>query len=95
MVTRFRANRIGLLVPFVCSAIALAIVLANIVAGVPPQPDENASAHIFQMLMVAQLPFIVLFVASADWGGASPAKVLALQILAMAAALLPVWIAGY
>ena len=33
----------------------------------PRQPDEGAAAHIFQLLIVAQVPMIVLFLATADW----------------------------
>ena len=33
----------------------------------PPQTDEGAGAHIFQLSIVAFLPAILLFLASADW----------------------------
>ena len=29
--------------------------------------DEGAAAHIFQLLIVCQLPFILAFLATADW----------------------------
>ncbi len=33
----------------------------------PPQPDEGAAAHIFQLAIVALVPMIVLFLVTADW----------------------------
>jgi hypothetical protein len=49
----------------VLSAVALAAVLSGYLF--PPQPDEGAAAHIFQLSVVAVLPTIALFVATADW----------------------------
>lgn len=93
--TRQAVNRIGAIAPFVCSALALALVLANIAGGVRPAPDENASAHVFQLLIALQLPLVLLFLATADWKSRAPFLVLLLQAAAVAAALLPVWLAGY
>jgi hypothetical protein len=33
----------------------------------PPQPDEGAAAHIFQLSIVALMLMILLFFATADW----------------------------
>jgi len=33
----------------------------------PPPPDEEAAAHIFQLSIVALVPTIILFLATADW----------------------------
>jgi hypothetical protein len=33
----------------------------------PAQPDEGAAAHIFQRSIVALVPTILLFLATADW----------------------------
>jgi hypothetical protein len=33
----------------------------------PPQPDEGTAAHIFQISIVALVPMILLFLATADW----------------------------
>ena len=93
--TRARLNRIGAVVPLVCSALAFAIVMANVVAGVPPQADENASAHLWQMLMAGQLPLVLLFLVTADWRSRTPWLVTGLQLLAMGMAAFPVWLAGY
>jgi hypothetical protein len=32
-----------------------------------PQPDEGTPAHLFQLSIVALVPMIVLFFATADW----------------------------
>ena len=57
----FASTAIGL------SIFATAIVLGNVVAGVPRQTDENAWAHLFQVAMAAQLPLLLLVLAVADW----------------------------
>jgi len=93
--TAARFSRVAAILPLAFSGLAFAIVMANIIAGVPPQPDENASAHIWQLLMAAQLPLILLFVATADWRKRSSALLLIMQIACIAAACLPVWLAGY
>jgi len=94
--TQTRVNRISAWLPLLCSALAFTIVMANIIARVPPQPDENASAHLWQLLMVGQLPFIAAFVATSDWRHwQRPATLLAAQLAAIIAAAVPVWIAGY
>lgn len=49
------------------SGFAALIVLGNMAAGVPPQADENAWAHLFQLAMAAQLPLLLLFLTMADW----------------------------
>jgi hypothetical protein len=92
--TRASLKRIGIWVPLTCSVAAFALVIANIVAGVRPQPDENTSAHLFQLLIAGQIPFIGLFAATTDnWHYA--ARLIALQLLAIGLAFLPVWVAGY
>jgi len=49
----------------VLSATALLTVLTGFLY--PPQPDEGAGAHIFQLAIVALVPMILLFFATADW----------------------------
>ena len=92
---RIAINRAASILPLVLSGVAFTIVMANIIAGVPPQPDENASAHAWQLLMTAQLPLILLFVATAEWRRRQAAIVLAAQLFGIAIACLPVWLAGY
>ena len=33
----------------------------------PPEPDEGTAAHIFQLSIAAQVPMMVLFLATMDW----------------------------
>ncbi len=58
-------NRISGKVVVVLSLIALLAVLSGYFQ--PPQPDEGSAAHIFQLSIVALLPTVLLFLATADW----------------------------
>lgn len=84
-----------------CAAIALslfatAIVLGNVTVGVPPQADENAWAHLFQLAMAAQVPLLLLFVATADWYRARSGLILLMaQLCAAATAFVALWWSGY
>lgn len=93
--TRTGVNRLTFVLPLIFSALALVLVLTNIVLGAPRQPDENASTHIWQLLMLCQIPLILGFLATADWRTRSPALLLVVQLTAFASACLPVWLAGY
>jgi hypothetical protein len=58
-------NRFSGKVLIVLSLIALLAVLSGY--SQPPQPDEGTAAHIFQLSVLALVPAIVLFLATADW----------------------------
>jgi hypothetical protein len=58
-------NRVSRKVIIVLSLIALFTVLSGYTQ--PPQADEGAAAHIFQLSIVALVPMILLFLATADW----------------------------
>jgi uncharacterized membrane protein (DUF373 family) len=58
-------NRVSGKALTVLSLIALLAVFSGYTQ--PPQPDEGSAAHIFQLSIVALIPMIVLFVATADW----------------------------
>jgi hypothetical protein len=70
--------------PILMSIAALALVLGHIaIYGVVHETDEGAPAHLFQLLMGAQLPIIFFF--AVKWLPQAPKKtlqILALQILA-------------
>ena len=93
--TRTGTCRIALAMSFAFSGQALSVVLANIYAGVGPQHDETASAHFWQLLMVAQLPLVLVTFATADWRRRWTAPLLVLEVAAIFAACVPVWLAGY
>lgn len=58
-------NRVSAKVLIVLSLTALLAVLSGYTQ--PPQPDEGAGAHIFQLSIVALVPMILLFLATTDW----------------------------
>src|SRR6266568_6698066 len=61
-------NRISGKIVFVLSVTALLTVLSGYTQPpTPPEPDEGAAAHIFQLSIVALVPMILLFLATADW----------------------------
>ncbi len=49
----------------ILSSIALLMVISGYFQ--PPQPDEGAAAHIFQLSIMALVPMILLFISNADW----------------------------
>ena len=59
-----RLNRASHTILVVLSLIALATVISGYMQ--PPQTDEGTGAHIFQLSIVALVPVIVLFLATAD-----------------------------
>jgi hypothetical protein len=93
--TRVRVNRAALPLPLMLSFAAAAVALGSIVVGAPEGHDEGWQAHLWQLLMVSQLPLIAAFVLSADWKAPRrPFVVLALYAAAIVTAMLPVAFAG-
>jgi len=80
-------------VPVLMSIAALALVLGHVaVFGVVHEEDEGAAAHIFQLLLAAQVPIVAYF--TFKWLPASPREalvVLSLQAGAGLAALAPIF----
>jgi len=80
-------------VPVAMSITALSIVIAYAaIFGLAPQTDEGAAAHLWQLLMAGQFPFILYF--AVKWLPKAPkqgAIVLALQAGAALSAMFPVW----
>ncbi len=65
---RQKINRTSGIVPIVLSIMAFAVVIVAVLTGWGKgDADEGAAAHIFQLLIVAQAPVILVFVATADW----------------------------
>jgi FtsH-binding integral membrane protein len=83
-------------VPIVMSLAALALVLGHVALyGAVREADEGTAAHIWQILMAAQLPIILFF--AIKWLPQNPRQaivVLALQGAAVIAALAPVFYFG-
>ena len=83
-------------IPLVLSGIALVIVVvASTVLGAARRQDEGAAAHLFQMLIVLQVPIALYF--AYCWFPNYPRQtvlVAVLQIAAAALACAPVLILG-
>jgi hypothetical protein len=79
--------------PLAMSLAALGLVIGYAsMYGTARQADEGTPAHLFQLLMAAQLPLIGYF--AIRWLPEAPrqaAAVLATQSAAIAAAFFPVW----
>lgn len=86
---RATIRRVSAVTPVIMSLAACAIVLVVVATGRQPHDaDEGTAAHLFQLLVVLQLPVIVTFVAIARRRGVSAiAKPLACQIGALGLAL--------
>lgn len=80
--------------PVVMSLGALATVLIYVALhGPAPQADEGAAAHLWQLLMAAQVPIVLYFVIK--WVPQSPRQalpILVLQVGAALAAMAPVFL---
>ena len=79
--------------PVAMSAAALGLVIGHIALfGAVREPDEGTAAHLFQLLMAAQVPIVAFF--AIRWLPQAPTSaltVLALQIGAAVAAFAPVY----
>ena len=80
-------------IPLIMSLAALALVVGHVaIYGIVRNEDEGAAAHIFQLLLIAQLPIIAWF--AIRWLFRRPKEallVLLLQALVGLAALAPVY----
>jgi hypothetical protein len=63
-----KINRVSAIVVTVLSLTALLTVLSGYTQPPrPPDPDEGAAAHIFQLSIALFVPALLLFLATADW----------------------------
>jgi hypothetical protein len=80
--------------PLAMSSIALLLVVVHVATvGVTPQADEGPEAHLWQLLMVAQLPFIAYV--GIRWVPAAPKQgliVLLTQVAFALVAAMPVFL---
>ena len=85
------------LLPVVMSLAALGVVLVYLAQhGPAPQPDEGAAAHLWQILMAAQVPLVGFF--ALRWVPEAPRAaglILALPVAAAVAAMAPVFVLGW
>ena len=82
--------------PVGMSLAAFVLVLAHLVMfGSVREADEGTLAHLFQLLMITQLPIMAFF--AITWLPRSPRRalqILVLQACAMLAAFVPVYVFG-
>jgi hypothetical protein len=67
------------LLPLAMSVAALALVLGHVASGGVREPDEGTAAHIWQLLMAAQLPLVAVF--ALLWLPRAPRQALAVLAL--------------
>ena len=90
------ARRPSGFIPVLMSLGALGVVIVSIATGgAVRQADEGAAAHLFQLLIVAELPLLAFFIARRlrqnVW---AVLTVSAIQAAALGLALFPVWYFG-
>jgi hypothetical protein len=92
-VNRTLLSRPSAFIPIGMSTLALMIlVVYGLLFGLTREPDEGTAAHLWQLLMAGQLPFVAFF--AVRWLPTRPlqaAQVVALQVVAALAAMAPVW----
>lgn len=90
-------RRLSAWLPVAMSFAALMLVLIQLgTHGAAPERDEGASAHLWQLLMGAQLPLVAYF--AIRWLRRVPKQgipILACQLVAAAAAAVPVILLGW
>jgi hypothetical protein len=79
------------------SLAALAAVLFHIVTvGTAPQPDEGATAHIWQLLMAGQVPILIYYAFTRlPQAPKAALQVIAVQLAAVVAAAAPIFVLGW
>ncbi len=89
---RQKINRICGVIPIVLSLLAFSLVIFAVRTGWGQGgTDEGAGAHIFQLLIAAEVPFLLAFMATADWEKLGrPARLVALQAVGLMLAFAPV-----
>ena len=85
-------NRVCAITPIVMSALAVLLLIFAFVTGWGQgHGDEGAAAHLWQLLIGGQAPFVLGFLATADWDRwQRVVGSFALQVGALAVALAPV-----
>jgi len=93
----FLGKKASAIVPVVMSLLALMLVAVQVlIHGLGPEPDEGTLAHLYQLLVVGQIPVVAYF--GLRWFRLAPLqglRVVVAQGFALAAALLPVFMLGW
>jgi hypothetical protein len=64
---RQKINRICATAPLILSLMACVWVLGNVSGGARSGGDEGLGFHIFWLLILAQMPFVLGYLATAEW----------------------------
>ncbi len=84
-------NRICAAVPLVLSLMACVWVLGNVAGGIRSgNSDEGLGFKVFWLLILAQTPFVLGYLATAEWRRWRGPAGIALQVAALVLALAPV-----
>ena len=88
---RQQINRICAILPLILSLAACIWVLGNVAGGVRANGNEGLGFHVFWVLIVAQMPIALAYLATADWNRQSKvATNIVLQVVALVLAFAPV-----
>lgn len=88
---RLKLNRICLIVSPTLSLMACIWILGNVAGGARSGGDEGLGFHIFWLLILIQAPFVLGYLATADWKRrGKTAMNIALQVAALVLAFSPV-----
>ena len=86
-----KINRVCAMTPIVLSLTAFVWVLGNVSGGLHSGGDEGTGFYIFWLLILMQMPFVLGYVATADWTRwRSVAARIVLQGIAVMLAFAPV-----
>ena len=78
--------------PIAMSLVACSLVLQHVARHLPPETDEGTAAHLWQLLMAAQVPIVFWFAATRlPRDPRRGVVVLALQACAFASSLALLW----
>jgi hypothetical protein len=88
---RQKINRISAIVPLILSLMACVWVLGNVAGGARSGGDEGLGFKVFWLLILAQMPFILGYLVTADWNRQLKAATgIVLQVAALVLAFGPV-----
>ncbi len=95
---RQKINNFSRVAPLIMSLLALVLVIEGLLQfGLDHREvDEGWQAHLFQLLMLLQVPVVILFAATMNWKQPSRALLfLGLQAAAWSAAFGALYVAGF
>ena len=88
---RQKLNSICATVPLILSLMACVWVLGNVAGGIRSGSGEGIGFKVFWLLIVAEIPFFLGYLATADWNRQSKvAASIILQVAALVLAFSPV-----